>query len=426
MSSYIKATFVSHINVFIFILISLAIQFLALLVKELSLRDKSLHEEILELKEINANLQIYKDKLNKSMENIMSLYRVVEAFNSQDESKMIFNTFASYAKQLTESKNVFFSLKPDSESDDILIFTPNKSDEITHLKESLLVRWEEYECAKGPTSLHKDNKEYLIFPVSSTSKCYGLMGIEGEWSHSEVDSNILRQLYFLADFAAIVMERIFLEEVADKLLLSEEQNRIANEIHDNVSHRLFNVQYGIYALKKNWKNISKEKVQEQLDLISDSANVAVTELRSSIYRLSSKKAEPIFIKNLKTYLDGYAKLHEINVDLCMKGQDEYLSNSYKKALIRIIRESTGNAARHGHCQNVWIYLDINVQTLNLIVADDGDGFVIQSNENRVQGLGLRNIQNLVKLLDGTFALQTCLKQGTEISITIPIDYKKVS
>jgi len=42
----------------------------------------------------------------------------------------------------------------------------------------------------------------------------------------------------------------------------EEQNRIANEIHDSVSQRLFSISYGIHGVLGRWNDISKEELKD--------------------------------------------------------------------------------------------------------------------------------------------------------------------
>ena len=52
-----------------------------------------------------------------------------------------------------------------------------------------------------------------------------------------------------------------------RLLISEEQNRIANEIHDRVLQRLFSISCGIYSINQNGKNLNSEQLSLELDVI---------------------------------------------------------------------------------------------------------------------------------------------------------------
>ena len=66
-----------------------------------------------------------------------------------------------------------------------------------------------------------------------TAQQYGIIGIQINEERDDSPLTIIppmRQLSFLADLCAIVLERYHLEEIADRFLIIEEQNRIANEI----------------------------------------------------------------------------------------------------------------------------------------------------------------------------------------------------
>lgn len=127
--------------------------------------------------------------------------------------------------------------------------------------------------------------------VESPSQQYGIIGIQinEERDDSPVDNTPMRQLSFLADLCAIVLERYHLEEIADRFLIIEEQNRIANEIHDSVSQRLYSIVCCIVALTSKYKSDINGELGKQLELIRDTATQAIKELRASIYQLSSKK-----------------------------------------------------------------------------------------------------------------------------------------
>ena len=81
----------------------------------------------------------------------------------------------------------------------------------------------------------------------------------------------------------------------DQIIIIEEQNRIANEIHDSVSQRLFGIVYSLHSLQDKSENITREELNKEYKFLSKTANTTIKELRSAIYRLSSvKKGEKPF------------------------------------------------------------------------------------------------------------------------------------
>ena len=163
----------------------------------------------------------------------------------------------------------------------------------------------------------------------------------------------------------MTLERFNLEDMEDQLLIMEEQNRIANEIHDSVTQRLFSIKYSIHGLMERQKTLSGEELGEVLREIKESSCLALQELRNSIYKLSSaKKEERAFQIALKSYLDSISKLNGINIQFNFNGDENLLSLQIKKAINRIIREAAGNAVRHGKCKNLQVELEIGMSWLD--------------------------------------------------------------
>lgn len=224
------------------------------------------------------------------------------------------------------------------------------------------------------------------------------------------------------DLMAVLLEREQLEKVSTKLMILEEQNRIANEIHDNVSQRLFSILCSVHALKVNWRKIDDMTISKQLQLIEQSAKETSKELRVSIYRLSSsKKEENAFKETIDRYLKDFANLNNVKVMFKFHGDEEVIDNGLKQAMNRIIREATGNAVRHGKCTETLIDVTVDRGILELTIKDNGQGFdSLSALEHQTNnGLGLKNMRNLTQTFGGIYKLSSKIGRGTELKISIP-------
>lgn len=131
---------------------------------------------------------------------------------------------------------------------------------------------------------------------------------------------------FISRLAAIVLERFHLEQVTERLIIAEEQNRIANEMHDSVAQGLFSISYAIHSLIQNGDRMSGSQLQESLRLLQKSAQLSMEELRSTIYRLSSKKGgRKSFKQGIAEYINTISKLNNIDINLKIDGDEELLS-----------------------------------------------------------------------------------------------------
>ena len=185
----------------------------------------------------------------------------------------------------------------------------------------------------------------------------------------------MHQLQFLSELISIAFERFYLEEINERLLITEEQNRIANEIHDSVLQRLFSMSCGIFSMMKKLDNYSLEEIENELNLIRKTTDTVMKELRAKIYGLSWKKSgSSSFAMDIRKYIDDIKKLSNVIIPFSIVGSDEQLSCKQKKALYRMICEGIGNAVRHGEAEIIEVSLNISPEETTLSIVDNGKGF----------------------------------------------------
>ena len=73
---------------------------------------------------------------------------------------------------------------------------------------------------------------------------------------------------FIAELSEIMLERIYMDQMMDQLIIIEEQNRIANEIHDSVSQKLFGIVYSLHSLQIKSEIITKEELDIEYKFLS--------------------------------------------------------------------------------------------------------------------------------------------------------------
>ena len=120
---------------------------------------------------------------------------------------------------------------------------------------------------------------FILTPIKSNALPYGILGI-GPINYEGKDgaySSYAEQMNFLSKLSAIVLERVELEQVNKGLIINEEQNRIADEIHDSVLQQLFSASCGLFALIKS-KKTDKKQLEEDLNTIRSAINRAMKDL----------------------------------------------------------------------------------------------------------------------------------------------------
>ena len=89
----------------------------------------------------------------------------------------------------------------------------------------------------------------------------------------------------------------------------------------------------------------------------------------------------------------------------------------RQALLRILREAMGNAARHGHARTVRVSLD-GPAPLVMAIADDGTGFDLAA-ARRPDSLGLQSMHERAFNLGGHLSIDSVAGEGTTVAMVLP-------
>ena len=210
---------------------------------------------------------------------------------------------------------------------------------------------------------------------------------------------------------------------AEKLLIVDEQKRIANEIHDSISQNLFSIVYSIDTLARQVGGSLRQDYRDMLQDIKSLSAETARELRSLIYRLNPREnVNDSFVEEAGTYLEKMGRMNNIEINYTVDGSTEYLNPAICKVLYRILKESTGNAVRHGRCSEIIVHMEITPFSSILSVSDNGKGFDVQSSLDLYSSgnrLGLVNMRELAIALQGTLKINSKPGRGTEVVCHIP-------
>ncbi|NGM84883.1 two-component sensor histidine kinase [Paenibacillus sp. 7124] len=366
-------------------------------------------------------------RTNEMLEHIKSLYHIVET-SSEHDFMNIGQVITEYAVKLTKlNKALFWFASYPGGPSPVSRQTGWLPEEEVNLFGELKVHESEWRRQKEPIfKSFPSSGDLLLMPVRMSTRFVGVIGVKLE-AHEGLENRrwYIQQLMFLAELSAITLERHELSVTENRLIVTNEQNRIADEMHDSVSQSLFGIVYAAHSLKQSCRKMTPSQLEEQIELIHDSATKAAKELRITIYSLSSKKSGgPTWLGMVRSHLQSLSRLNDVEIDFKVKGDDFSLPYTYHKALFRIISEATGNAIRHGAARKIEVELTLKPRWVGLAVRDDGVGFdtdlLWTRSEENTGGLGMKNMQHLTRSLGGDFQLSSSENSGTQILISIPV------
>jgi PAS domain S-box-containing protein len=197
---------------------------------------------------------------------------------------------------------------------------------------------------------------------------------------------------------------------------SQEQERteIGKELHDNVNQ--------ILTTTKLYLDLALTNKELKDELISKS-NKNIISVINEIRQLSRSLMDPTIgdlglLDSINDLIENINLTRRLHVSLVAEQQLEaLLSKNNKLTVFRIIQEALNNAIKHARATTVEIFFKIYGDNMMLVIKDDGIGFEASSVK---LGAGLKNIQNRVYLVNGTYTIQTSPGNGCKIIINFPI------
>ena len=375
------------------------------------------------LEEANIQLEIANNKLLDSINHIKKLYQSVNILTNQGNKEGIIKLSFEQIKTITKT-NIVFYYDLTNNSNEMISFESNYL--LDFIEKRIIKQKEQILENKGPFEICISNFKFIVVQVGNSYATYGLLGMETiDNKESIIYKNNAYQLQFLSELLSNSFERLTLKEINDRLLITEEQNRIANEIHDSVLQRLFSLSCGMFSTIKNINEYTTNEVTDELNHFRNIIDSTMKELRVKIYGLSWKKSgHSSFSLDIMKYIDDIKRLNQVNIPFSIYGNLEIISTEQKKSLYRMICEGIGNAVRHGKAKNIDIKIDITANFTKLSIIDDGEGFDLRNLEESKMGIGLQNIHQLTEGLNGEININSETNNGTKINVTLPNTIQK--
>jgi len=212
---------------------------------------------------------------------------------------------------------------------------------------------------------------------------------------------------------------------AEEDLLSElyaaredERRRVARELHDDLSQRVAllsieaaeasnRVPPGFADLARHCRSIHSQA----LALARDIRQVALKQHPATALVLGLRAA-------LRGLVADYRKKTRVEVKFRARGVREHLDDLTTNHVYRIVEEALRNAARHSGATRVQVRLVEYSYGFRVVVRDFGKGF--DPLDRRSVSLGLLNMQERARLINGKFSIASRQGFGTCISLEVPL------
>jgi PAS domain S-box-containing protein len=209
--------------------------------------------------------------------------------------------------------------------------------------------------------------------------------------------------------------------LAGKLITVQEteRRRIARQLHDDLNQKIATLSLMIAKFKKKLP-ASTAYLPSELAQIEDQINDLTTDVRRISHRLHPVVLEHLgLVAGLEAYVNEFRIEEGIEVGVKAFVGDDKIPLELSVCLYRVAVEALRNVARHSGARRAGILLRKENGWIELQVSDSGQGFDAEATA-KGEGLGLVSMDERVKLLRGTFEVQSRPGVGTTISARVPL------
>jgi signal transduction histidine kinase len=221
----------------------------------------------------------------------------------------------------------------------------------------------------------------------------------------------------LAAHAAIAITNARLYEQSRELSIVAERNRLALDLHDAVSQKLFGLVLNAEAVQTLLER-DPQAARFRVAKLQEQAQDALEELRSLVFELRPPDLEKDGVGGaLRKHVELLRRLqqHEIELDVA---DDVPADEARDREVLRIAQEALQNALRHAGAQRIAVRLRADDGRMLLEVEDDGVGFEPDEANLRSRRLGLTSMEERAARLGGNLRIRSAPGAGTTVRLEV--------
>jgi signal transduction histidine kinase len=257
----------------------------------------------------------------------------------------------------------------------------------------------------------------VVFPLGAGANVRGVFTIGRRKGSMPFPLAAVDVVASFAAQAGIALELAERRRDAERLLLFEDRDRIARDLHDQVIQRLYAA--GL-ALQGMAPQATTPAASTRIQNVVDELDNAIRDIRTAIFSLRahdedaapSLRTQIVSIAEEMTPILGFAPTVRLG-----GGLDDNVTAEQGEHLLAVLREGLSNAARHASASEVEVSAEAESDVC-LRISDNGIGMAAE-----IRGSGLGNMSRRAADLGGTLvvaAADPVTRKGSALCWRVPL------
>ncbi|MFC3505377.1 GAF domain-containing protein [Micromonospora krabiensis] len=264
-------------------------------------------------------------------------------------------------------------------------------------------------AAPWPALLHTGPA--VIAPLATADTLHGVLVIAHPQERGGATDDDVTLLGSFAGQAALAMERARGQEERELLVVLEDRERIARDLHDVVIQRLFAT--GLH-LQSTAPMSTRPELTKRINAAVDDLDATIKDIRRTIFELRTPMSAALRTE-IREAIEVAAESLGYRPSLDLVGPiDSAVPDALRPDLTAVLREALSNAVRHAQAHRVAVAVRVEGGQVSVTVTDDGVG----CDPAAARG-GLVNLRERAERHGGVFEVRPANPQGTELRWSAP-------
>lgn len=268
----------------------------------------------------------------------------------------------------------------------------------------------------------------LAIPIQLRGQVLGVLNLESETIFDTLD---VTSMEIIASHVAMAIENTRLAARSRDAAILGERQRLARELHDNVTQILSSMSLLSQSLPQAWRRDPQEGERRALR-VHELAQTGFAELRALLRELTPPETRHDTISKSSRMLIGFERLRDEGLPAALEPLlqrmlpesiklrmqfDDYAQQelAHEEALYRVCQEAVSNVIKHANASRIEVSTQITGRLLMLSICDDGEGIPAA----RRKGLGLTSMRERLEALGGVLRIVPRAPRGTVIECALP-------